>query len=206
MSLSSSSILVCPTTGEKQGWRCFGHLGALGACGVWGNHFAAKLPWHPGFPAGASPAAALAAPPACRASRAKSGLHPAPEQSVPIEGQTYCSLPGTSVESCPMRSKSERILPCDTDIFISFRLLPSASQTPQGFQRIHRPACYWEIRRQATWTKAFSTSPACWGCCPLSSPGVAGCRLRDRCPSLLLVALLWSWCPPPCFSHKHLED
>lgn len=140
MSLSSSSILVCPTTGEKQGWRCFGHLGALGACGVWGNHFAAKLPRHPRFPAGASPAAALAAPPACRASRAKSGLHPAPEQSVPIEGQTYCSLPGTSVESCPMRSKSERILPCDTDIFISFRLLPSASQTPQGFQRTPSPS------------------------------------------------------------------
>lgn len=140
MSLSSSSILVCPTTGEKQGWRCFGHLGALGACAVWGNHFAAKVPRHPRFPAGASPAAALAAPPACRASRAKSGLHPAPEQSVPIEGQTYCSLPGTSVESCPMRSKSERILPCDTDIFISFRLRPSASQTPQGFQRTPSPS------------------------------------------------------------------
>lgn len=83
-----------------------------------------RLPWHR---TGSFLLAAGSLVPSLRSIQPPSNLSPPRQQCVV---QTF-SLPGASVDSCPPRSKSERILVCDTDILISFRLVPSASQTHQ---------------------------------------------------------------------------
>lgn len=84
-------------------------------CGV-GRSFCSPAPVASQIPSRRLPALLQQHPAGCRLSPAKSLLHAASRQSVPTEGAMCCPdlflLPGASVDSCRMRSKSESLFLC----------------------------------------------------------------------------------------------
>lgn len=126
-------------SGEKQARACFGHLGICRASGatLWEIVLQLKscsTPWIPRSQQTPLPLCWQLRP-SSRLSRAKSALHPAPRQSVPVEGAMCCPdlffFPGARVDSCPLQSKSGPILLCGTGISISSRLLPDTPGYPK---------------------------------------------------------------------------
>lgn len=197
MSLSSSSSLACPTTGEKQGWRCSVTWELLEPvlCGE-----IILQPKSHGIPDSQQTAAL---PPRCQLLLAAGALVPSLGSIQPPSNLSPSR--DKRIVPCPMRSKRECVLLCDIDIFISFRLFPSASQTPQGSQGTPSPSLLLGDQEPGNWDKSIFHISSSLG---LPSPVLTWCpqvQAEGQVSQLAVGGTAAELVSSPCSSHKYLE-